>query len=61
MHPAQACRIEKEKHPERFCLAPRCLWRVKYPDGPDRPCLKHPVVLDLMEVLKKSLKERAGV
>jgi hypothetical protein len=26
MHPAQACRIEKDAHPERFC--PSCLWRV---------------------------------
>jgi hypothetical protein len=25
--------LDKEKHPERFCPAPRCLWRVKQLEG----------------------------
>lgn len=34
--------IEKREHPERFCEAPGCLWRVKHlRGGPDTPCKKH--------------------
>jgi len=44
MNPAQATRIEKEQHPERFCT--RCLWRVKHVHGgPDTPCPRHPVAV----------------
>lgn len=39
MNPAQATRLEKEKHPERFC--PKCLWRIVTTKGPN-PCRKHP-------------------
>ncbi len=40
MHTAAKVRIEKEKHPERFCPVPSCLWRVKTAVG-DNPCQKH--------------------
>lgn len=40
MNPAQATRIEKEQHPERFC--PKCLWRIQTSKGPN-PCRNHPV------------------
>jgi hypothetical protein len=33
--------IEKREHPERFCTAPGCLWRVKHRGGDDTPCPKH--------------------
>jgi hypothetical protein len=45
MHPAAACRNEKEKHPERFCQHPRCLWRVVTRSG-IHMCPKHPACPD---------------
>lgn len=32
---------EKERHPERFCKEPKCLWRVATRNG-SNPCKKHP-------------------
>ncbi len=40
MNTAAKCRIEKEKHPERFCGVRSCLWRVKTQAGYN-PCRKH--------------------
>lgn len=60
MNPAQATRLEKEKHPERFCGNSRCLWRRKHLNGSDSPCPKHGPTIDLMEALKKSLKAEAA-
>lgn len=46
MNPAKASRIAKERHPERYCPAPNCLWRVQhfntvFPYLDDTPCPKH--------------------
>ena len=35
---ARAVRGNKERHPERYCSAPNCLWRIS-----DTPCPKHEV------------------
>lgn len=70
MNPAQATRLEKEKHPERFCRKRGCLWRETHRgrsdaginESPDTPCPKHMAkAIDLMEALKKSLKAEAAV
>jgi hypothetical protein len=37
---AAKVREQKERHPERFCTDPRCLWRVETRDG-FKPCPKH--------------------
>ena len=29
MNAAAAARLAKEKHPERYCPEPKCLWRVQ--------------------------------
>lgn len=42
MNVAQKIRIEKEKHPERFCSVKACLWRILTNKGPN-PCRNHPV------------------
>jgi len=47
--------LDKEKHPERFCKEPRCLWRVvqldhvtqsfhPLPDCPGGRCPRHQVL-----------------
>lgn len=39
---AQAVRLDKEAHPERYCPVRRCLWRVLGRDGEFLgPCGKH--------------------
>ena len=53
MNTAARVREEKERHPERFCADPRCLWRVETHElvawkplrwRPVRkPCPKHPL------------------
>lgn len=40
MNPAQHTRLEKESHPERFCVNKRCLWREETQLGL-YPCPKH--------------------
>ena len=42
MNTAAKVRIEKDKHPERFCAVRDCLWRIQTAVGPN-PCRKHPV------------------
>lgn len=39
MRVAAKVRLEKEKHPERFCSNKNCLWRTATPSG--TPCPKH--------------------
>jgi len=52
MHIQAKVALEKQKHPERFCRAQRCLWRVvkldhatqtftARPDCPDGYCPRH--------------------
>lgn len=41
MRVAAQVRIEKEKHPERFCAHPKCLWRIVTRNGLN-PCRNHP-------------------
>lgn len=41
MNVAAKVREEKEQHPERFCNARVCLWRVRHLDGRETPCPKH--------------------
>lgn len=38
---ARSVREDKEKHPEKYCRNPRCLWRVETREG-RKPCPKHP-------------------
>lgn len=38
---AKSVREKKEAHPELFCSAKGCLWRIKTSRG-DKPCRKHP-------------------
>lgn len=40
MNAAKMVRLAKERHPEDFCAAKGCLWRVRTRDG-FRPCPKH--------------------
>jgi hypothetical protein len=35
MHPAQSARLEREKHPDRYCT--KCLWNVRR----SGPCPRH--------------------
>lgn len=37
---AKSVRLQKEKHPERYCSAKNCLWRT---EGGTKPCPKHSV------------------
>lgn len=55
MNPAQATRIEKEKHPERFCPDKKCLWRIRRlcMTPLESPCPKH------MKAKPASLNEEA--
>ena len=41
MRTAANVRQEKQRHPERFCAHPTCLWRTVTKAGPS-PCQKHP-------------------
>lgn len=43
MNPAAATRLEKEKHPERFCPSKGCLWRVvkNFPVRSIQDCPQH--------------------
>lgn len=42
--------IEKREHPELYCRAPKCLWKIKTSDGRDlRPCERHPVPMSPKE------------
>lgn len=38
---AKKARLDKERHPEDYCVNPTCLWRVVTKTGPPRPCPKH--------------------
>lgn len=40
MNPAAKCRAEKDLHPERYCVVPGCLWKVRTSTGA-KPCKKH--------------------
>ena len=42
MNVAASVRLAKDKHPERFCANPRCLWRIVRGDGSANPCRNHP-------------------
>ena len=42
MNVAASERLAKEKHPDRFCSHPRCLWRIVRGDGSANPCHNHP-------------------
>lgn len=41
---AAKVRARKEQHPEQYCRAPGCLWRVIVPWAkvPASPCSRHP-------------------
>lgn len=39
---AASARRRKEAHPEQYCTARNCLWRIVTERGPS-PCMKHPV------------------
>ncbi len=40
MRIAAQVRMEKERHPERFCPDTQCLWRIETREG-FKPCPKH--------------------
>ena len=40
---AQSVMLAKQKHPERYCARPGCLWRVVQGNGKLTPCRKHPI------------------
>lgn len=44
MNTAAKVRLEKDRHPERFCAVKSCLWRIHTSKGPN-PCRKHPVIV----------------
>ncbi len=41
MSTAAKVALDKQKHPERYCKVPGCLWRIKTFKG-ENPCKKHP-------------------
>jgi hypothetical protein len=68
MNAAQMAREGKAKHPEDYCPAKGCLWRVRTRNGV-KPCPKHqarteglaPETVELMETLVTSLRADQGL